>query len=167
MYLARQGSGALHSLVQSLKSPSALVRELLVDMFAEVLNIPTPTWYRSRLTGRRHSAGMHSCIDLLVVLGLIDHAAKMPTPTVPPASAAASSTTSGGAPNLVESYLAVVVLLLVQAGLLDALASLAEGPTDSPLFRKVAFIISETLYLANRVLPPDQAARVQVSSFYI
>ncbi|BGP33786.1 hypothetical protein JCM10296v2_005591 [Rhodotorula toruloides] len=63
--------------------------------------------------------------------------------------------------NLLDQYLAILLLVFTEAGLIDGLASLAADPKDPVTANKVSLLISEVLDLANRVLPPNHAVRVQ------
>ncbi|TNY18128.1 Rapamycin-insensitive companion of mTOR, N-term-domain-containing protein [Rhodotorula diobovata] len=63
--------------------------------------------------------------------------------------------------NLIDQFMAVLLLIFVEAGLIEALASLAADPKDPSTASKVSLLIGEILTLANRVLPASHAVRVQ------
>ena len=100
---------------------------------------------------------------------------------------AAGASSEGLRTNLVDQYSSVVLLVLLEVGLVEVsgrgflswrgrrrgltwlyagqtLAAVASEETDAVMRRKVAYLISEVLQLANRVLPPAYATQVQVST---
>ncbi|BGP49997.1 hypothetical protein JCM10450v2_005902 [Rhodotorula kratochvilovae] len=138
-YLNIHGRQALTSLVDSLTNPSQVIRETLLDMLFDVFNVKTPAWYASR-DGQRSSfsssRGVSSAVD-------------------GPAGASQQRT------NLIDQFMAVLLLIFIEAGLIEALASLAADPKDPSTAAKVSLLIGEILTLSNRVLPPAHAVRVQ------
>lgn len=53
MYLCTNDMLAIRALVDTLRVPSTESREIVLDMFFEVLNIKPADWYRTFLEGRR------------------------------------------------------------------------------------------------------------------
>ncbi|SCV73876.1 BQ2448_6306 [Microbotryum intermedium] len=142
MYFNLNGKRALTSLVASLTTPSAFIRDALLDMLFDVFHIEAPSWYTStagsRLSGlkqRRTRADSFNPTDM----------------NAPPQQQA----------NLIQHYLAVLLLIFFDAGLIDALVSVAADPRDATTARKISLLISEILALSNRVLPLSHAVRVQ------
>ncbi|GAA5860724.1 hypothetical protein JCM3774_006265 [Rhodotorula dairenensis] len=63
--------------------------------------------------------------------------------------------------NLVDQYLAILLLVFSEAGLADALAMLATDQQDAATATKVSRLIATVCSLAGRVLPPAHAIRLQ------
>ncbi|GAA5917264.1 hypothetical protein JCM5296_000314 [Sporobolomyces johnsonii] len=133
MYLNIHGRQALTSLVDSLTNPSRVIRDTLLDMLFGIFNV------------RR-------CPPKLGKLRL--------------ALCSIYATSSSPQPeqhktNLIDQYMAIVLLIFIDAGLVEGLAELAADPKDQSTARKVSLLIGEVLDLASRVLPSVHAARVQ------
>jgi len=64
--------------------------------------------------------------------------------------------------NLVDQYIALLLAIYLEAGLLEALVTLIED-VNGTLGRKATLLIGEVLQLANRLLPLEYAARIQAS----
>ncbi|SDA01470.1 BZ3500_MvSof-1268-A1-R1_Chr10-1g02698 [Microbotryum saponariae] len=142
MYFNLNGKRALTSLVASLTTPSAFIRDALLDMLFNVFHIEAPSWYTStagsRLSGLKQS--------------------RPPTSSANPTDINAPPRQQA---NLIQHYLAVLLLIFIDAGLIDALVSVAADPRDATTTRKISLLISEILALSNRVLPLSHAVRVQ------
>ncbi|KAM0790272.1 hypothetical protein ACM66B_005576 [Microbotryomycetes sp. NB124-2] len=119
----------LRTLVESLTNPVVLIRDTLIDMFFNLFNVKTPTWYQSKLANALHNED-RSDID-------------------------------GHRVDLGDQYLSIVLLMFIEAGLLEGLAVLATKTRDAIPAKAVSLLIGEVLQLANRVLPLDHAARAQ------
>ncbi|GAA6004172.1 hypothetical protein JCM10207_002465 [Rhodosporidiobolus poonsookiae] len=134
-YLNIHGRQALTSLVDSLSNPSQAIRETLLDMLFSVFNVRTPEWYAAR--GGTRSSGS------------------------PSAFGGGEKLREHRRTNLIDQYMAILLLVFIEAGLIDALAALAAAPKDPVTAKKVSLLISEVLDLGNRVLPPQHALRLQ------
>jgi len=65
--------------------------------------------------------------------------------------------------KLTDQYLALLVVILTNAGLCEALtAMLEESTTGTNLSRKATLLMAEILAMGNRVLPLSAAAKIQV-----
>ncbi|KAG8811799.1 hypothetical protein FRC17_002318, partial [Serendipita sp. 399] len=145
LYLCAHDMLAVRSLVDVLRIPNLDTREIVLDMFFEILNIKPADWYRTFLDGRR-----------LTMYGRQKHA---PVPESEPAEV-------GPEPerlNLVDQYLALVLAVVTEAGLLDALVCMIEElpGSSSTLSRKATLLLGEVLQSANRLLPLPLAAKMQ------
>ncbi|GJN92824.1 hypothetical protein Rhopal_005862-T1 [Rhodotorula paludigena] len=143
-YLNIHGRQALTSLVDSLTNPSRVIRETLLDMLFSVFNVKTPAWHAAR-SGKRPSIDGASSELERNGFGTVSSSAQQQQRT-----------------NLIDQYMAVLLLVFFEAGLIEALASLAAEREDPSTACKVSLLIGEVLDLANRVLPPAHATRVQV-----
>ncbi|GAA5937590.1 TORC2 complex subunit TSC11 [Sporobolomyces koalae] len=63
--------------------------------------------------------------------------------------------------NLIDQYTALLLLIFIDAGLIEGLAELAATPQDSSTSSRTSALIGEVLELSNRVLPPRLAAHLQ------
>lgn len=67
--------------------------------------------------------------------------------------------------NLIDQYIALLVLIFTNAGLIEALVTILEESTSSSkVARKATLLIGEILQLANRILPLSMAAKIQVKT---
>jgi rapamycin-insensitive companion of mTOR len=62
MYLCTNDMLAIRSLVDTLRIPNMDTREIILDMFFEVLNIKPVEWYRAFLDGRRLTSKFSSAV---------------------------------------------------------------------------------------------------------
>ncbi|KAM0751148.1 hypothetical protein T439DRAFT_374032 [Meredithblackwellia eburnea MCA 4105] len=144
LYLNANGRQALLSLVSSLTSPSAIVREALLDMFFDLFKsgssqrTASPSLSNPSILNKAHPAGN-------------ENAKKGPNKEVG----------QPRRPNLIDQYHAMLLLVFVDAGFLEVLASVASDPKDSRTAKRVSALIAQVLQLGNRVLPPNHASRVQ------
>ncbi|BGP18107.1 hypothetical protein JCM10213v2_006158 [Rhodosporidiobolus nylandii] len=143
-YLNIHGRQALTSLVDSLSNPSQAIRETLLDMLFSVFNVKTPAWYSSRGATRSSFSAPTGFPDT-----------SLPGAESKKAGAEERKT------NLIDQYTAILLLVFIEAGLIEALASLAAEPKDPTTAKKVSLLIAEILELGNRVLPPQHAVRLQ------
>ncbi|KAI0259840.1 Rapamycin-insensitive companion of mTOR, middle domain-containing protein [Gloeopeniophorella convolvens] len=146
MYFCMDDMRAIRALIDTLRIPSLESREIILDMFFELLNIKTPAWYNAFISGRR--------------LTVYRKSRQVPDP-------------SGSDPEvqqrppeplrLTDQYIALLVLVFTKAGLLEALTSMfQETTTGSNLSRKGTLLMAEVLQLANKVLPLSLAAKIQL-----
>ncbi|KIM25763.1 hypothetical protein M408DRAFT_203761 [Serendipita vermifera MAFF 305830] len=145
MYLCTNDMLAIRSLVNTLRIPNMDTREIILDMFFEVLNIKPVEWYRAFLDGRRltmygRQKAMHSDAPERI-----------------------EANTEHDRLTLVDQYLSLVLAVLTEAGLLDALVCMAEElpASGSTLARKATLLLGEVLQASNRLLPLTHAARIQ------
>ncbi|KAF5382569.1 hypothetical protein D9615_002880 [Tricholomella constricta] len=144
MYFCMDDMRAIRSLVDTLRIPSLDTREIILDMFFDLLNIKSPEWYQTFIDGRRLTM-YQKFGDAVEARHEID------------ANERAYQTF-----KLTDQYLALLVLVLTHAGLCDALSCmLEESITGSNLTRKATLLLAEVLQMANRVLPLSVAAKIQ------
>ncbi|CAK5284163.1 unnamed protein product, partial [Mycena citricolor] len=141
MYFCLDNMRAIRSLIDTIRIPSLETREIVIDMFFDLLNIKTPEWYQTFIDGRR-----------LTMYGKTrDTRERIVEPDRTPQAF-----------KLTDQYLALLVLLFTNAGLLDALTGMMEeSASGSNLSRKATLLMAEILQMANRVLPLSIAARIQ------
>lgn len=144
MYFCMEDQRAIKSVVDTLRIPSLDTREIVLDMFFELLNIKPPEWYKTFIDGRR--------------LTMYRKPRNFPEPS------GEHKAQQGGpeALKLTDQYIALLVLVFTNAGLLDALTTmLEERTTGSNLTRKATLLMAEVMQMANRVLPLNMAANIQ------
>ncbi|KAH7923835.1 hypothetical protein BV22DRAFT_1035895 [Leucogyrophana mollusca] len=142
MYFCMEDQLAIKSIVNTLRIPSLETREIILDMFFDLLNIKAPEWYKTFIDGRR----------------LTMYRKSRPSSEHKAAERHITPETL----KLTDQYIALLVLVFTNAGLLDALtAMLEECTTGSNLSRKATLLMAEVLQMANRVLPLTVAAKIQ------
>ncbi|KIJ64502.1 hypothetical protein HYDPIDRAFT_175469 [Hydnomerulius pinastri MD-312] len=144
MYFCMDDQRAIKSIVDTLRIPSLETREIILDMFFDLLNIKAPEWYKTFIDGRRLTMYRKP-------RNLPERLGEHKSPARPPETL-----------KLTDQYIALLVLVFTNAGLLDALTSmLEERTTGSNLTRKATLLMAEVMQMANRVLPLNVAAKIQ------
>lgn len=137
----------VQSVVQSLLIDTISVRATILELLFDVLRIKPPSWSSSFLAGRR-----------LTTYGRV---ANMKSDSIPkPSSNDPDDPTKRM--NLVEHFSAVVLTVLLRAGLLPALMQAERDAPNQSLKRKTTLLIGEVLKLANQLLPSDWSAELQI-----
>ncbi len=149
MSLSMYNFRAIRSLVASLMLPNNTIRLTIIDLLYSLLRIKSPAWATSFLAGRR-----------LTTYGRV---ASLKTP----ATAAKDGGTpyvedDGGEQNFVEHYTALLLAILVRAGLLPTLLRIAQDADNAGLKRKSTLLIGEVLRLSSRLLPPSWSSQLQL-----
>ncbi|KAG8875681.1 hypothetical protein FRB97_004816 [Tulasnella sp. 331] len=145
LYLCMDDMRAIRSVIDTLSIPSLDTRDVILDLFFQILNIDKGEWHQDFIDGRR-----------LTVLG--GKGGLQRISTHPPSE----TSTTGTKLNLTHQYISLLLLVLIQAGLLEALFGIVEetgAPTS--LSKKATLLLGEVLHVANQVLPSAIAARVQ------
>jgi rapamycin-insensitive companion of mTOR len=132
----------VRSLVDALRVKSTIIRDILLDLWMEVLNIRIGSWAQNFLAGRR-----------LTVFGrpLAYHSSDQKEALPDP----------DGRTNLFSQYKAIVIAVLISSGLLDALAYIVETSTSDTQARKATLLLGELLQSAANILPIDYCTRIQ------
>ncbi|KAF8967140.1 Rapamycin-insensitive companion of mTOR, N-term-domain-containing protein [Flammula alnicola] len=145
MFFSMDDMRAIRSLINTLTIPSLDTREIILDMFFDLLNIKTPAWYQTFIDGRRLTMYRKS-------RDAPENQQHRQDPLEKPHYTL----------KLTDQYLALLVAILTNAGLCEALtAMLEESTTGTNLSRKATLLMAEVLAMANRVLPLSLAARIQ------
>ena len=137
-----QSFPGVRSLVDALRVKSSVIRDVILDLWFEVLNIRIGSWAQNFLAGRR-----------LTVFGrpLAYNSSEMKD-TIPDPD---------GRTNLFSHYKSLILTVLISSGLLDALAYIVESSTSDNQARKATLLIGEILQSAANVLPIDYCTRIQ------
>ncbi|KAK8108651.1 cytosolic regulator Pianissimo [Apiospora sp. TS-2023a] len=139
-------SRAIGSLVSSLIIPNPALRETVIDLLFSLLRIKPPAWATSFLAGRR-----------LTTYGRV---ATLKSTTV--AKGDSMYEDEGAEQNFVEHYTALLLAILVKAGMMPNLLQVAQDNGNPPLKRKTTLLIGEVLKLASRLLPPEWSSELQL-----
>ncbi|KAF8195553.1 Rapamycin-insensitive companion of mTOR, N-term-domain-containing protein [Pholiota molesta] len=143
MFFCLDDMRAIRSLIDTLTIPSLETREIILDMFFDLLNIKTPAWYQTFIDGRRLTMYRKSR-------------------DAPENHQERPEEKTYHTLKLTDQYLALLVAILSNAGLCEALTAMLEESTiGSNLSRKATLLMAEVLAMANRVLPLTVAARIQ------
>ncbi|KAH6911417.1 Rapamycin-insensitive companion of mTOR, middle domain-containing protein [Coprinopsis sp. MPI-PUGE-AT-0042] len=144
VYFCLDDMAAVRSLVDTLRIPSLETRDLILDMFFDLLNIKTPEWYQTFIDGRR--------------LTMYRRRSAFPSSQ----SQHEPPERDEEALKLVDQYLALLLVILTNAGLCDALVAMTEESTmGTNLSRKATLLLAEVLAMGNRVLPLSVAGKIQ------
>lgn len=140
---------AIKSLIASLRTPSAPIRDTIIDILYSLLRIKSPAWASTFLAGRR-----------LTTYGRVQ-TLKSNTTTK---DNTAYVEDDGVEQNFVEHYTALLLAIFVKCGMIPALLQLTQetGYDNPTLKRKSTLLIGEVLKLASRLLPPDWSAELQL-----
>ncbi|QDS75740.1 hypothetical protein FKW77_008368 [Venturia effusa] len=136
----------LRSLIASLYIPLVHVRNVLLELFIDVLRIKPPSWGSSFVAGRR----------------LTTYARVTNLKTQIPNTENIETEEDSNQRNLVEHYTAVVLAVLLHSGLLEALLHAEADPLSMALKRKTTLVLGEVLKLSNELLPNQWSATLQV-----
>ena len=137
----------VRSLVSALHIPSPQVRDMLLELLFDILRVKSPSWSSSFLAGRR-----------LTTYGRVTNL-KNEKSNVHSNSDAENEMDRR---DLVEHFTAVVLAVLIHAGLVQALLYAEDDVLNLPLKRKTTLLLGEVLRMANQLLPGDLAADIQV-----
>ncbi|KAF6757410.1 Rapamycin-insensitive companion of mTOR, N-term-domain-containing protein [Ephemerocybe angulata] len=135
MYFCLEDMRAIRSLVNTLRIPSLETRELILDMFFDLLNIKAPEWYQTFIDGRR----------LTMYRRRSTHPDQQKEPEAPERPHQTL--------KLTDQYLALLLVILTNAG--------SETTMGTTLSRKATLLMAEILAMSNRVLPLTTAGRIQ------
>ncbi|KAI0755187.1 Rapamycin-insensitive companion of mTOR, N-term-domain-containing protein [Daedaleopsis nitida] len=143
MYCCLDDKTAIRGVVDCLTIPSLESRDVILDMFFDLLNIKPPDWHRAFIDGRR-----------LTMYRRSRQSAEIPSAEIPQRPQDTLKVT--------DQYIALLILVFTKAGLLDALTSMfEESSVGSALSRKATLLMAEVLQKANEVLPLSIAAKIQ------
>jgi rapamycin-insensitive companion of mTOR len=144
----------VRSLVDALRVKSSIIRDVLLDLWFEVLNIRIGSWAQNFLAGRRLTGFLPFCNSNFVVFGrpLAYHTTETATD---------NSSDSNHRTNLLTDYKSLILTVLISSGLLDALASIVETSTSDNQARKATLLLGEILQSAANVLPINYCTRIQ------
>ncbi|BFZ59731.1 hypothetical protein YB2330_000747 [Saitoella coloradoensis] len=141
--LCMDGMRPIRSLIDALRIPASGVRVAVMDLVADVLGIKDPSWTTTFLAGRR-----------ITMFG---------RPSLQASGISAYEQKRKPEENrmaLKEHFEALLLCILFDVGLLDALQVVIEDRDEETTMRKATLLIGELLQLAGRVLPLSYSSRL-------
>lgn len=145
--LSMSGFLSIRSLISALYVPSPSVRNILLEIFFDILRIKPPSWSSSFLAGRR-----------LTTYGRVTN---LKVDAGKP-STGADAEEENSKWSLVEHYTSLLLGVLVHSGLVPALLHAEEDSLTLPLKRKTTLLLGEVLKMSNEMLPSSWSADLQV-----
>ena len=139
---------AVRSLVSSLFGSSISVRDILLELFFDILRIKSPSWSSSFLAGRR-----------LTTYGRVTNLRNEPTVTF---AATADAEDETGERSLIEHFTALSLAILLHAGLLKALLYIERDVLDAAQKRKTTLLLGQILKMSSQLLPNEWSAKLQI-----
>jgi rapamycin-insensitive companion of mTOR len=134
------------SLVSALYTPFADVRNMLLEIFFDILRIKQPSWSSSFVAGRR-----------LTTYGRVTNLKH----DIPKDGSTAEEGKTGRW-SLVDHYVAIVLSVLIHCGLIEVLLDAEEDSLNLTLKRKTTLLLGEVLKMASDMLPENWSANLQV-----
>ncbi|KAL8701160.1 MAG: hypothetical protein Q9201_005050 [Fulgogasparrea decipioides] len=147
--VANDSFAPVRGLLQSLAYPSLIARDLTLDIIFAVLQIKAPSWSSSFLAGRR-----------LTTYGRVANLTEESSAVF---TAVVSEEEQENRVCLSEHYTALLLAVLLQSGLQQALSNLIQEEGEPALRRKAALLQGEVLSMADRVLPYTFSSSLQAA----
>lgn len=146
LLLSMNGDSPLRSLIDSLVYPIAQSRDVVLELFFDILRIKPPSWSSSFLAGRR----------------LTTYGRANTIPVEQPSHRQMDDYNADGRFDLTYHFSAFVLAALLKAGLVPALVDLIKVEEDLALKRKATLLLTEVLKLAHHTLPASISSSIQV-----
>ncbi|WVQ77136.1 hypothetical protein IAR50_006819 [Cryptococcus sp. DSM 104548] len=143
IYMCHDNRRAIKSLISSLHVPNADMRDALLNLFFQALRIKMPKHMNAFLDGKRLT--VYNRTQEATSQQLLD---------------GASEEEEARTLTLVDHFVAMLLTICIESGLLEALIAVIEEG-NSTLNRKATLLLGEVLQMANRVLPMQFAAQLQ------
>lgn len=148
MQLSMYNFRAIRSLMEALVMSQSACREVVIDGLFTILRIKPPSWSSAFLAGRR-----------LTTYGRVTNLKSAPSakPTL-----ATTQEDETGEEDLLDHYTALLLAILITAGMMPALLQVTRDTQDPMIKRKTTLLIGEVLKLANRLLPSSWSTDLQM-----
>ncbi|EXJ68795.1 uncharacterized protein A1O5_07726 [Cladophialophora psammophila CBS 110553] len=146
LLLSMNGASPLRSLIDSLVYPITATRDIVLELFFDILRIKPPSWSTSFLAGRR----------------LTTYGRANTLPVEQPSQRQLAEYNAEGRFDLTYHFSAFVLAALIKAGLIPALVDLIKIEEDLALRRKATLLLTEVLKLAHHTLPDTISSGIQV-----
>ena len=146
LLLAERQAFCIRSLVESLQYPISQARDIVLELLFDVLRIKPPSWSGTFLAGRR-----------LTTYGRVT--TQLSEPTLKRGS---TDYDPNGRFDLTYHFAAIVLAVMIKAGLIPALFDLVKSEEDPTLRRKATLLLTEVLKMAQDALPVSMSSRIQV-----
>ena len=144
--LSRQNATALRSLLGSLQYPSPQPKDLILELLFDVLRIKPPSWSTTFLAGRR-----------LTTYGRVTN------PVTEPSQKRTNLESDDETHrfDLTFHFSALLLAVLIKAGLIPTVCEFILCEEDLALKRKATLLLTEVLKLANHSLPGRISSELQ------
>ncbi|TPX33890.1 hypothetical protein SmJEL517_g03313 [Synchytrium microbalum] len=136
LYMCMDDKRAIRTIVEALRLPTDETRRILLEMYFVIFQVGHP-----RKSSESPKTGIPGTDDILSRLG--------PSPRF------------HGRTNLIDQFVAVLLLVFIDAGLLEALVELAQCGSNKIVVSKATQLIGELIDLGNRLLPLQFGAKIQ------
>lgn len=144
--LSERNAISLRSLIESLQYPITAARGIMLDLLIDTLRIKVPFWSDTYVAGRR-----------LTTYGRVN--AEVADPSMKRSGVEYSA---HGRFDLPYHFSAIVLAVLIRAGLIPALFNLIKTEEDQSLRRRATLVLTEVLRMAQDSLPVSVSAKIQV-----
>lgn len=144
--LAERNAVSLRSLIESLQYPITAARGIILDLLIDTLRIKVPFWSDTYVAGRR-----------LTTYGRVN--TELADPSM---KRSASDYDVQGRYDLTYHFSAIVLAVLIRAGLVAALFNLIKTEEDNALRRRATLVLTEVLRMAQDALPSFLSSNIQV-----
>ncbi|KAG5438731.1 hypothetical protein PCANB_002451 [Pneumocystis canis] len=147
LYMSMYDMQAIRSLVDTLRISSSRSRDIILDLLYNIFGIQSSSITSTFLAGRK----------------LTTWGRPLPIPQQEPQNENIflNKQAESEKGNLLQHFLALIVIMFMDIGILDALITVAEDSTDKMVFRKATLLIVELLQLANKILPLKYGTKLQ------
>jgi rapamycin-insensitive companion of mTOR len=145
--LAERNANSLRSLIDSLQYPITPARGIILDLLIDTLRIKVPFWSDTYVAGRR-----------LTTYGRVNTTEA----TEPTLKRTTVDYDVRGRFDLTYHFSAIVLAVLIQAGLIPALFGVVKTEEDGALRRRATLVLTEVLRMAQDSLPSFLSANIQV-----
>lgn len=144
--LSRHNASALRSLLESLQYPSVLAKDLVLELLFDVLRIKPPSWSTTFLAGRR-----------LTTYGRVANLATEPTAK----RSILESDDETHRFDLTSHFSALLLAVLMRAGLISSLCEFVLSEEELALRRKATLLLTEVLKFSSHCLPASISSELQ------
>ncbi|KAJ3411340.1 hypothetical protein HDV05_002361 [Chytridiales sp. JEL 0842] len=136
---------AVKSIVESLQLPQEEIRKIVLNMLFDIFQIDLPKWFPEYLSAKDKNAFASK---------FIEEEGPRQNASIRSLSNVTSQT------NLITHYLCLLVIIFVEAGLLEALINLLQD-SNKEVSTKATILISEILEMCKDFLPESYFPRIQ------
>eukprot|EP00002_Diphylleia_rotans_P005434 TRINITY_DN1456_c0_g1_i3.p1 TRINITY_DN1456_c0_g1~~TRINITY_DN1456_c0_g1_i3.p1 ORF type:complete len:936 (-),score=158.70 TRINITY_DN1456_c0_g1_i3:822-3629(-) len=128
----------LRTIVEALRLPSKETKKVVLSTIAEIFRFPSSVQIRASQSVNHGNSKEHNMY--------------MSPSDIPPRTR--------NRHNLMNNYIAAILIAFVNCGLLESLIELGKG-ADKQLSSRASNLLGEILYVANNLLPPTHCAKLQ------
>ncbi|KAK7203980.1 Rapamycin-insensitive companion of mTOR, N-term-domain-containing protein [Myxozyma melibiosi] len=131
---------SIKAFVEILRLPIAGLRDVIMDLYFEILNIKTPAWSAAFLAGQKMTDYAGTSSDEQPGLREVRDKSR----------------------SLTDKYVALLLALFIETDLLKVLFTVIEENTDAKNTRKAMLLLGEIISLSAKILPQQYAIKTQI-----